>query len=335
MVGGGEEIGRKGGVNSGMRALTLLAFLLAAPLPAAAAEYPSRPIMLVVPYPAGGGNDVIARIVADKMSQNLGQQIVVENRGGAGGTIATRQVAKAEPDGYTLLIATSSLAINPSLYPNIGYDPRKDFSPVGLIATSANVVMVHPSVPAHSIAELIALAKKEPGKLDFASTGAGSSVQLSAELFAAMADVKLNAVPYKGTGPALTDLIGGHVAIMFSPMAGAVGLVRENKVRALAVTATKRSPLFPDLPTVAEAGLPGYEAVLHYGIVAPARTPHEIVEKLNGALNAALANEDVKRRLAVDGAETLASTPEQYAADIDHEETKWSAVLKKSGAKAD
>ena len=291
--------------------------------------------MLVVPYPAGGGNDVIARIVADRMSQNLGQQIVVENRGGAGGTIATRQVAKAEPDGYTLLIATSSLAINPSLYPNIGYDPRKYFSPVGLIAASSNVVMVHPSVPAHSIAELIALARKEPGKLDFASTGAGSSVQLSAELFAAMAGIKLNAVPYKGTGPALTDLIGGHVAIMFSPMAGAVGLVRENKVRALSVTAAKRSPLFPELPTVAEAGLPGYEAVLHYGIVAPAGTPRAVVAKFNAALNAALAKDDVKRRIAVDGAETLPSTPEHYAADIAREEAKWSDIIKKSGVKAE
>jgi tripartite-type tricarboxylate transporter receptor subunit TctC len=315
-------------------ALLVLA-TLAGSFAAFAADYPSRPIVLVVPYPAGGGNDVIARIVAAKMSQDLGQQIVVENRGGAGGTIATRQVARAEPDGYTLLIATSSLAINPSLYSNIGYDPRKDFSPIGLIATSANVVMVHPSVPAHSIAELIALAKKEPGKLDFASTGAGSSVQLSAELFAAMADVKLNAVPYKGTGPALTDLIGGHVAIMFSPMAGAVGLVRENKVRALAVTAAKRSPLFPELPTVAEAGLPGYEAVLHYGIVAPAGTTHDIIAKLNAALNAALANNDVKRRLAVDGAETLPSTPEGYAADIAREEAKWAEIVKKSGAKSE
>jgi tripartite-type tricarboxylate transporter receptor subunit TctC len=312
-----------------------LALALVVPHSASAQEFPNRPIMLVVPYPAGGGNDVIARVVADKMSQNLGQQIVIENRGGAGGTIATRQVAKAEPDGYTLLIATSSLAINPSLYPHIGYEPRKDFAPIGLIASSANVVLVHPSLPAHSIAELIALAKKEPGKLDFASTGAGSSVQLSAELFAATAGVKLNAVPYKGTGPALTDLIGGHVAIMFSPMAGAVGLVRENKVRALAVTGAKRSPLFPELPTVAEAGLPGYEAVLHYGIVAPAGLPREVVAKLNAALNVALGDEEVRRRLAVGGAEPLPSTPDDYAADIAREEAKWSDIIKKAGVKAE
>ena len=303
-------------------------------LPATASDYPTHPIMLVVPYPAGGGNDVLARVVADKMSANLGQRIVVENRGGAGGTIATRQVAKSEPDGYTLLIATSSLAINPSLYPNVGYDPRKDFAPIGLIASSSNVVLVHPSVPARSIAGLVVLAKQQPGKLDFASTGTGSSVHLAAELFAAMAGVKLNPVPYKGTGPALTDLVGGHVAIMFSPMAGAIGIVRDNKVLALAVTGPKRTALFPDLPTVAEAGLPGYEAVLHYGIVAPAGTPRPIIEKLNAALNAALASDDLKHRLAIDGAEPLPSTPEQYSADIGREEVKWSEIIKKAGLKA-
>ena len=319
-----------------LRAAVTIAFVLTVlQLPAAASDYPTRPIMLVVPYPAGGGNDVLARVVADKMSSNLGQRIVVENRGGAGGTIATRQVAKSEPDGYTLLIATSSLAINPSLYPNVGYDPGKDFAPIGLIASSSNVVLVHPSVPARSIAGLVVLAKQQPGKLDFASTGTGSSAHLAAELFAAMAGIKLNAVPYKGTGPALTDLVGGHVAIMFSPMAGAIGIVRDNKVLALAVTGPKRTALFPELPTVAEAGLPGYEAVLHYGIVAPAGTPRPIVEKLNAALNAALASDDLKHRLSIDGAEPLPSTPEQYAADIAREEAKWSEIIRKSGLKAD
>jgi tripartite-type tricarboxylate transporter receptor subunit TctC len=207
---------------------------------------------------------------------------------------------------------------------------------VGLIASSSNVVLVHPSVPVHSIAELIALAKKEDGKLTFASTGAGSSVHLVAELFAGMAGVKITHVPYKGSGPALNDLLGGHVTMMFSTMASAAGLVREgNKVRALAVTGARRSQLFPELPTVAEAGLPGYEAVLHYGIVAPAGTPKPVVEKLNAALNAALANDDVKRRLAVEGAETLPVTPDEHAADIAREETKWSEIIRKSGMKAD
>ena len=224
----------------------LLGALAATSQPTAAQTYPDRPITLVVPYPAGGGNDVLARLVAEKMSKPLGQSIVVENRGGAGGTIATRQVAKSPPDGYTLLIATSSLAINPSLYPNVGYDPRKDFAPIGLIASSANVVLMHPSVPANSIAELIALAKKTPGKLDFASTGSGSSVHLAAELFASMAGVKLTHVPYRGTAPALTDLLGGHVRIMFATMPSALGLVRDGKVRALAVTGPKRSANFPN-----------------------------------------------------------------------------------------
>jgi tripartite-type tricarboxylate transporter receptor subunit TctC len=299
-----------------MKALLVAASLLLIPAPVLAQEYPAHPITLVVPYAAGGGNDVIARIVAERMSASLGEPVVVENRGGAGGTIATRQVAKATPDGYTLLIATSSLAINPSLYPNAGYDPRKDFSPIGLIASSANVVLVHPSVPAHSIGELIALAKKDD-TLTFASTGTGSSVHLAAELFAGMAGIKLTHVPYKGSGPALNDLLGGHVAMMFATMASAAGIVRSaDKVRALAVTGAARSTLFPGLPTVAEAGLPGYEAVLHYGIVAPAGTPRTIVEKLNAALNAALGNDEVKKKLAIEGAETLPATPDEYAADI-------------------
>ena len=317
-----------------MKALLVAASVLIA-APASAQDYPAHPITLVVPYAAGGGNDVIARIVAERMSASLGQAIVVENRGGAGGTIATCRVAMAAPDGYTLLIATSSLAINPSLYPNAGYDPRKDFAPIGLIASSANVVLVHPSVSAHSIAELIALAKKD-NTLTFASTGTGSSVHLAAELFAGMAGIKITHVPYKGSGPALNDLLGGHVTMMFATMASAAGIVRSaGKVRALAVTGATRSALFPELPTVAEAGLPGYEAVLHYGIVAPAGTPRPIVEKLNAALNAALGNNEVKKKLAVEGAETLPTTPDEYAADIAKEEVKWSDIIRKAGVKGE
>lgn len=301
---------------------------------ARAADYPERPITLVVPYEAGGGNDVIARLVAAKMSTALGKPIVVENRGGAGSTIGTRYVAKARPDGYTILIATSALAINPSLYPDAGYDPKKDFAPVGLIATSANLVLVRQSLPVHSMAELIALAKKDPGKLNFASTGTGTSTHLAAELFAAMADVKITAIPYKGVAPAVTDLLGEHVDLMFCPSASVVGLVREQKLRALAVTGAKRSPLFPDLPTVAETGLPGYAAELHYGIVAPAGTPPPVIAKLNAALNGALADAEVQKRLGVDGAQTLPGTPQAYAADIAAEQAKWSAILKQSGVTA-
>jgi tripartite-type tricarboxylate transporter receptor subunit TctC len=315
--------------------LLAAALVLALSGAGAAQDYPSRPITLVVPYAAGGGNDVMARIVAEKMSKSLGQQIVIENKGGAGGSIATRQVAKAAPDGYTLgLGGTGTLAINPTLYPNVGYDPRKDFAPVGLIATSALVVLVHPNIEAKSIAELIALAKREPGKLNYASAGSGSGIHLGTELLAHMAGIKLTHIPYKGSSPALTDLLGGHVAIYLSSLPPAISLVKEGKVRALAVTGPKRSAVFPDLPTVAET-LPGYEAVLHYGIVAPAGTPQPIIAKLSAALASALAEPDVRERIAADGAEVMAMTPAEYAADIDAEETKWSKIVKLSGARVE
>jgi tripartite-type tricarboxylate transporter receptor subunit TctC len=304
--------------------LTIL-LTTAGALAAGAQDYPSRPITLIVP-----------RAAADKMSRTLGQQVVIENRGGAGGSIATRQIARSAPDGYTLgLGGTGTLAINPTLYPNVGYDPRKDFAPVGLIATSPLVVVVNPALPVRSVPELIDLARKEPGKLNFASAGTGSGIHLAAEYFATLAGIKLTHVPYKGSSPALTDLVGGHVSIYFSSLPPAVGLVKEGKVRALAVTSAKRSAIFPDLPTVAEVALPGYEAVLHYGIVAPAGTPRGIINKLGVALRAAVMSDDLRARLADDGAEPLASTPEEYAADIDREETKWSAVVKASGAKAE
>jgi tripartite-type tricarboxylate transporter receptor subunit TctC len=307
--------------------------LLAGIVSAQAQDYPVRPITLVVPYAAGGGNDVMARIVGEKMSRTLGQQIVIENRPGAGGALATRQVAKAAPDGYTLVIGgTGSLAVNPTLLPNVGYDVRKDFAPIGLIGTSAMIVLVHPSVPATSIKELIAHLKKLDGKFNYASAGTGSGIHLAAELFATMAGVKMTHIPYKGTGPALTDLIGGHVSMYFSSLPSAIGVAQEGKVRPLAVTGLKRSKVFPDLPTVAEAGLPGYEAALRYGIVAPAGTPRPIVDKLNKALRQALADPDTIKKMALDGTEPLPSTPEEYAADIDREEKKWSEVVKRSGA---
>ena len=304
--------------------------------PVMAQDYPTRPITLVVPYAAGGGNDAMARIVADKMSRTLGQQIVVENRAGAGGTIATRQVARSAADGYTLVIGgTGTLAVNPTLYANVGYDPRKDFAPVGLIGASALVVLLHPSVPAKSVRELIDLARRDPGKLNYASAGVGSGIHLGTVLFEHMADVKLTHVPYRGSGPALTDLVGGHVAIYFSSLPPAVQLVKDGKVRALAVTGAKRANALPDLPTVAEAGLPGYESVLHYGIAAPASTPRPIIDKLSAALREAVMAPDTQERMATDGTEPLASTPEDYAADIDREETKWSEIVRRSGAKAE
>jgi tripartite-type tricarboxylate transporter receptor subunit TctC len=314
----------------------LLLFVLTATT-VSAQDYPNRPITLIVPYSAGGGNDVMARVAAEKMSRTLGQQIVIENRGGAGGSIATRQGARATPDGYTLTLSgTGTLAINPTLYPNVGYDPRKDFAPVGLIGTSALVVLVNPSIPVTSIKELIAYAKANPGKLSFASAGTGSGIHLAAEYFKVQAGIEMTHVPYKGSGPALQDLVGGHVALYFSSMPPAIGLIKEGKVRALAVTGPKRSAIMPELPTVAEAGdMPGFEAVLHYGIVAPAGTPKPIIEKLNAALRAAVMSDELKTKLAADGTEPLASTPEEHAVDIDREETKWSAIVRKSGAKAE
>src|SRR5215813_7600543 len=315
-------------------ALALFAMTFA--IPAHAQDYPSRTITLVVPYAAGGGNDLLARIASEKMSKTLGQQVVIENRPGAGGSTATRAVAKSTPDGYTLVIGgTGTLAVNPTLYQNVGYDPRKDFAPVGLIGTSALIVLVNPNLPARSIRELIALAKKEPGKINYASAGVGSGIHLGTVLFEVMADVKLAHIPYRGSAPALTDLIGGHVSVYFSSLPPVGALVNEGKVRALAVTSPKRSEIFPDLPTVAETGLPGFEAVLHYGIAAPAGTPRPVIDKLSAALREAVNAPDTKERMAVDGTEPLPSTPEEYAADIDHEETKWSAIVRQSGMKAE
>jgi tripartite-type tricarboxylate transporter receptor subunit TctC len=321
----------------GMKLPSLAAALLAASAlltGAAAQDYPSRPITLVIPYPPGGGNDVMGRSVAEKMSKTLGQTIVVENRAGAGGSIATRQVARAAPDGYTLVLGgTGTLAVNPTLYDNVGYDPRKDFAPVGLIGTGQLILVVNPNVPVKTIPELIALAKKETGKLSYASSGIGSGIHLGAVLFEQMAGVKLTHVPYRGTAPALTDLIGGHVQMFFSSLPPAVAIAKEGKVRPIAVTGAARSAVFPDLPTVAET-LPGYEAVLHYGIIAPAGTPDAIIRKLSVALREAVASPDTKMRMAADGTEPLPSTPEEYAADIDKEEKKWSAIVRASGAKA-
>jgi len=322
-------------MRTGLAITAALAALFAAAPPAAAQDYPTRPITLVVPYAAGGGNDIMARTAGDQMSPLLGQQIVIENRGGAGGSIATRQVAKAAPDGYTLgLGGTGTLAIDPTLYGNVGYDPRKDFAPIGLIGTSALVLVINPSIPAHTVKELIAYAKANPGKLTYASAGVGSGIHLAAEYFRFQAGLEMTHVPYKGSAPALNDLVGGHVSMYFSSLPPAVALVKDGRLRALGVTGLQRSSIFPDLPTIAEAALPGFEAVLHYGIVAPAGTPAPIIAKLNAALQHAVTSDDMKRKLAADGTEPLASTPEQYAADIDKEETKWSAIIKKSGAKA-
>jgi tripartite-type tricarboxylate transporter receptor subunit TctC len=303
---------------------------------AAAQTYPNRPITLVVPFPPGGSTTIVGRIVAEKMSENLGQQIVVDNRGGAGGTIGSRAVSKSTPDGYTLLLGyTGTLAIGPTLYPNAGYDPRKDFAPIGLIGDAPNSLVVHPSFPAKSVQELIAYAKANPGKVNYGSAGVGTVSHVSGEYFATAAGIKLTHVPYKGTGPALADLIGGHIPMAFAPIPATHSNIAGGTLRGLAVTSAKRSSLVPDLPTVAESGIPGFEASLFYGIVAPAGTPRPIVDRLNQALRAALANDEVRKRLIADGAEITPSTPEEYGAHIDRDEKRWSTVVKASGAKGE
>jgi tripartite-type tricarboxylate transporter receptor subunit TctC len=314
----------------------LIAAVSAGAAPAAAQTYPSRPITLVVPFPPGGSATIIARIIADKMSEGLGQQIVVDNRGGAGGSIAARQVAKSAPDGATLLLAfTGTLAVSPLIFANVGYDPRKDFAGIGLIGMAPSVLAVHPSVPAHSVADLVGIAKAEPGKIQYGSPGIGTTNHLAGELLAAMTGIRITHIPYKGTGPAITDLLGGHIAMMFAPIPAAHGNVSAGALRALGVTSLKRSSLWPDIPTVAETGLPGFEVVQRSTLLAPAGTPRAIIERLNKELNAVLATDEVRRRLAVEGGEPVPGAPEEYAADIDREEMRWSKLVATIGLKGE
>ena len=295
-----------------------------------AQTYPTRTITLIVPYPPGGGVDALARIVAEKISGALKQQVVVDNRGGGGGNPGARAVAKAAPDGYTLLLGHSgTMSINPSLYANAGYDPRKDFAPIGMIASMPVALIAHPSFPAKTVAELIALAKQQPDKLNLGTSAIGTGSYLSAELFKSMAGVDMQIVPYKGTGPLMNDLLGGHVPVAFGVLPPALGNLAGGTLRALAVTGPQRFSLLPDVPTVSESGLPGFESVLHYGVLAPAGTPREIVARLNQEIRALVATEEVKKRIQLEGGDPMRSSPEEYAADIDREESKWAALIKK------
>jgi tripartite-type tricarboxylate transporter receptor subunit TctC len=294
-----------------------------------AQDYPNRPVTLVVPFPAGGGNDSLARHVAEKMSRTLGQQVVVENRAaGGGGTVATRAVAKATPDGYTILLTyTGTLAVNPTLYPNAGYDPRKDFAHIGLIGQQPSVLTLHSSLAAKSTAELVAYAKANPNKIN-AGFVPGTIGHMTTELFAKTANFEITRVPYKGNGTAIGDLIGGHITMMVLSIQTVIGNVQAGKLRALAVTTAQRSKLLPDVPTIAESAVPGFSAAIRYGLSAPAGTPRPIIARLNKELRAAVSSDDMRERLAREGAEPIASTPEEYAAEIDAEETKWSAIVK-------
>jgi tripartite-type tricarboxylate transporter receptor subunit TctC len=317
-----------------MSTLLVVCGALAAAGPAVAQSYPARPITLVVPFAPGGSASTAARSVADKMSETLGQQIVIDNRGGAGGTVATRAVAKAPPDGYTLLVVTSAtVGTSPSLFQNLGYDPRKDFAPIGLIAATPNLIAVHPTFPARSLAELIKIGKEATTPIPYGSPGTGTLNHLTVELLAYRTGMKLAHVPYKGAGPALNDLLGGHINVLISAIPNAHSHIVAGTIHGLAVTGAKRSALIPDVPTFAEAGLPGYDVPLRWGLAAPAGTPRPIIDKLNAALNAALATDEVRQRLAIEGAEPQPTTPEEYAGIIDREVAMWSDLVKAAGIK--
>jgi tripartite-type tricarboxylate transporter receptor subunit TctC len=299
---------------------------------AQAQSYPNHTITLVIPFAPGGSTSIVGRVIADKMSQLLGESIVVDNRPGAGGTVGTKAVAKSDPDGYTLLLGyTGTLAIGPSLYKNVGYDPRKDFAPIGMIGNAPSALAVHPSFPAKSVSELIAYAKANPGKVNFGSAGVGSVNHITGEYFARAAGITLVHIPYKGTGPALTDLLGGHIPMALAPIPAIHANVSAGLLRALAVTGKTRSSLLPNVPTISETGLTGFEASLYYGLVAPAGTPRPVIDKLNRELQAALASDEVKKQLGLDGTEITPGTPEDYADFIDKDEKKWSELVKASG----
>jgi len=292
-------------------------------------SYPTKPLRIVVPFAPGGSTDIVARLVADRLAAAVGQAVVVENRAGAAGNIGAEAVAKSAPDGYTLLMATTGvMAINNALYASIGYDAAKDFAPVIFVASITNVLAVPPASPAASVAELIALAKSQPGMLTFASSGAGSSTHLSAELFKSMAGVEVLHVPYKGSGQALVDLMAGRVSMIFDNMPSALPYIKAGKLRALAVTGAKRSPAMPELPTISESGVPGYESLSWSGIAVPAGTPKEAIGRLNREIGAMLAKPDMREKLAELGAEAVGGAPELFDAHVRAEREKWTQLIR-------
>ncbi len=300
-----------------------------------AEDYPTRPIRLVVPFPAGGTTDILAREVGDRLSRSLGQSVVVDNRPGAAGNIGADLVAKSAPDGYTLLMGTvGTHAINPSLYTRMPYDHVKDFVPIVLVAGVPNVLEVTPSLPVNSVADLIKLAKEKPGQLNFASSGSGTSIHLSGELFKTMAGVDMTHVPYKGSAPALTDLMGGQVQLMFDNLPSSLQQIKAGKLRAIAVTSAQRAPALPNVP-IAESGLPGFEASSWFGMLAPAGTPPAVIARINAEVNQWLQTTEAKEKLVAQGAVVAGGTPEQFAAHIRAETEKWAKVVKVSGAKVD
>jgi tripartite-type tricarboxylate transporter receptor subunit TctC len=301
---------------------------------ATAQNYPVRPVTLIFPFAPGGSAD-FARIVADRMSEALGQPIVIENKPGAGTTIGARAAANAVADGYTILLATNAtLVTSPLVYPKAGYDARKDFAPIGLLGSSSSVLVVHPSFPAHTVSDLIAIAKNSQKSITFGSPGIGTPNHLSAELLASMAGIRLTHVPYRGAAPAVTDLIGGHIQTLFSAIPNVHGHIKGGGLRALAVSSAKRSPMLPEIPTVAESGLAGFDTAVKYYLVAPKHTPRATIDKLNAALRATLSEATVRDELVAAGIEPSVGTFDKFAADVDAEEMKWSPLVKSLGLKA-
>ena len=313
----------------------LALLVLCAALPAAAQSYPVKTVHLVSPFPPGGSVDVVARLLAVKLSENLGQQVIVENRSGASGNIGTEFVAKSAPDGYTLIIQTIPFVANQFLLSRVPYDPIKDFAPVSLVTSSPSLITVHPSVPARSVKELIALARARPGQLNYSGAGIGTNPHIAGELFNLLAGVDIVAVQYKGGGPADIAVLGGEVQMTFGNVSQEVGYVNSGRMRALAVTSAKRSPALPDLPTVAEAGVPGYEFITWHGILAPKATPRAIVNMLNDQLKKVLTAPGQAQQWRERGLDVVASSPEEFAAHIEREQKKWGDVIKQRGIKAE
>jgi len=311
------------------------AFCLCASSAAITQEYPTRPIRLIAPFAPGGPTDLFARLMGAKLGERLGQPVVVENRPGAGGSVGAEVAAKAAPDGYTIVLVSSSFAVNSSLYPKLPYDTLKDFAPVTLLASAPFLLAAHTGVSAGSVRELIALAKANPGKLNYGSGGSGSGPHIVAELFKSAAGVNIVHIPYKGTGPLTTALVAGDVQIAFGNIFALVPHVKSGRLRAIAVTGAERSSALPEVPTVSESGLPGFEAVGVHGLLAPAGTPRRIIEKLNGECVSILRSPEVRAQLASEGAQAIGNTPEQYAAHLASEVQKWGKLIRERGIRAE
>jgi tripartite-type tricarboxylate transporter receptor subunit TctC len=302
----------------------------------AAEQFPARPLRMIIPFPPGGGTDIMGRMVAQRLNDALAMQVVIDNRGGAGGLIGTEMAARANPDGHTLMIGSvSTICMNPSLHKNLSFDPIRDLAPVSLVASTPSMLVVGSTLPVKSVKDLIALAKAKPGQLSYATPGSGSSSHLGTELFKQAAGVDIIHVPYKGTGPAVTDLVSGQVAMFISNMPSVLPMIRAGRLRALAVTSLQRSALTPDLPTVAESGIPGFEVIVWYGVLGPAGMPRPILLRINQEVRKMSDMQDVKDRLAAQGAEVMTSTPEAFGKRIRDDRAKWERIVKSAGVKAD